>query len=218
VPQTHSRIAIRLDNVQRGNFCCVMLPVANQILNSISLDRPGLFILEIPAWLRGGARWLLLAMGLAAAALAARSWGDMPNAARVLVSAVVPAILLLGGWSRPWQRAVKFVASDVGIAFPSNSMQLPATGIKKDSHWLLVPWANISNVRLARAEVERDPCVAFDVRLTEDERDRFFRHVGRPEVSDQVHRPWFSVAYGDRVPSPEKTFNALQRLQARARG
>jgi hypothetical protein len=104
--------------------------VANQILNTVSLGRPGLYILEVTAWLRGGARWLLLAMGLAVAAL-----------------------------------AVKFVASDVGIAFPSNSMQLPAIGTEKDSHWLLVPWANISNVRLARAEVERDPCVAFDVRL-----------------------------------------------------
>jgi hypothetical protein len=188
---------------------------ANHITDAVPLDDPASYVLETPGWLRTGARLLILAMGLALAVLSARSWGEMPFAARAMVVVLAPAMTLVALWNRPWRKLVKFVAYDLGIAFPSNEQLVLSSHTQPNLRWLLVPWENISNIRLAREVGDASRCVAFDVRVSAEERESFFRHVDKPRDGRTARDAFLSVAYADSPPSLARTHAALLSLKAK---
>lgn len=192
-----------------------MHTIANHITTAAPIDDAGSYVLETPGWLRAAARLLILTMGLALAVLSLRDWSEMPFAARALVTVLAPAMTLIALWSRPWRRLIKFVAYNSGIAFPSNQQLIVSSHTEATPRWLVVPWKNISNIRFSREIGDGNRCVAFDVLVSTEERELFFRHVDEPRDRDKVIDSKFSVAYGDRPPSLKRTHAALQSLKAK---
>jgi hypothetical protein len=155
--------------------------IANRVADAVPFDAASSYVLETPRWLRTAMRLLMLAMGLALAVLSARDWGGMPFGARALVGVVAPSLALMALWPRPWRRMVKLVAGATGIAFPCNELLVLSLRAQESPRWLLVPWENISGIRLAREAADGNRCVAFDVVVSAEERERFFRHVDSPQ-------------------------------------
>lgn len=186
----------------------------NRITGAVPLDDAASHVLQTPLWLRTTARLLILAMALAIAALSAGSWGEMPVPARALVVVLVPTMVLAALWNRPWRKLVKFVASDRGIAFPGNEQFVLSLQPQANPRWLVVPWEDISNIRFARDVGDGSRCVAFDVRVSVEEAEAFFRHVDKPQDRLGAPEGVLSVAYADSPPSLASTHAALLRLKA----
>lgn len=187
----------------------------NHITDAVPLDDTASYVLETPRWLRTAVRSLMLAMGLALAVLSARSWGDMPLPARAMVLVLAPAMTLVALWNRPWRSLIKFVAHDLGIAFPSNEQLVLSPHSPAGQRWLVVPWENISSIRLTREVGDGSRCVAFDVVVSPEEKEAFFRHVDTPRDRRVTSDALVSVAYADSPPSLAKTHAALLSLKAK---
>jgi hypothetical protein len=186
----------------------------NYITASVPMDDTASYVLETPLWLRTAARLLILAMGLVLAVLSARSWGEMPFPAQAMVVVLAPAMTLAALWNRPWRKLIKFVACDLGIVFPSNEQLVVSLHAEASPKWLVVPWQNISNIRLAHEVGDGSRCVAFDVLISAEERESFFRHVDKPRDGHAALDAILSVAYADSPPSLTRTHAALLSLKA----
>jgi hypothetical protein len=157
----------------------------------------------------------MLAMGLVLAVVSARSWSEMPFPARALVTVLAPAMTVAAFWSRPWRRLIKFVAFEQGIAFPSNEQLVLSLGAQNTPRWLVVRWGDISNIRLAREVGDGSRCIAFDVQVSAQERELFFRHVDEPRDGRTASEGILSVAYADSPPSLARTHAALLGFKAK---
>lgn len=189
-------------------------------MNRILPFRPSVnastYIHATPGWLLALCRVAFGLGGLVLAVLSWRSWHQMPSPARGLAAVLSPVFVGLSAWSRPWLRTAKFVADEQGIHFPANELLVLSFNRSPVERWLLVPWQNVRNVRLAREEGDGNRCVAFDVQVTAEETVSFFRHVARPGDRSGPQRGMLAVAYDDSPPSPGRTLQILLALKARA--
>jgi hypothetical protein len=162
-----------------------------------------------------------MSFGIGAIVLATmtfRDWSEMPWGFRGLVCILVPAFAFFALLT---PRAIKFLADDRGVYFPCNELLVAATGQVSSNRWLLVPWSNISNLRVAR-EIDHEgssaKCVAFDVKVSPDEQAEFFQHVGYPSDRTRHGNDCLPVAYSDFPPFPKTTVALLQSMSRRYRG
>jgi hypothetical protein len=142
----------------------------------------------------------------------------MPLGFRGLACVLVSAFSFFALHERTWEKTIKFIADKHGIFFPCNELLVSALGQKHQKAWLLVPWGNITNVRIAQ-EYDNDhdlaACVAFDVRVSPEEQAGYFKYVGYPTDCATNEEDILSVAYNDNPPSPRKTFALLKELKHR---
>lgn len=173
-------------------------------------------MLTTPRWLRVGFRAVLLIGGLALVLLPLLSRSPVPVpwvAFAVLVGALT---LAAGAWPKPWNRFDLFVATPEGIAFPANDLLVAGMGRSDDRRWLLVLWTNIAHVRLATVRGEPSPCVAFDVRVSPEERAAFFARVDSPADRTGRTGPDVFAAFDINPPHPKKTVARLLSLSGRS--
>jgi len=168
-------------------------------------------------------RWLLtffrLSFGIGALAMAAMAyfeWSRMALGFRALTCVLAPLFAFFALHRRLWEKTIKFIAADQGIFFPCNELVATVLGQKHKDAWLLVPWANITDVRMAKT-CDNDnglaKCVAFDLCVSPEEEAGFFRYVGNPTDSTRLPGSLLSVAYLDNPPSPKKTCALLKEMQ-----
>jgi len=164
---------------------------------------------------------LRMAFGIGAIVAATMFYLDWSNTSlgfRVFACVLVPALAFAALHKEVWG-SVTFVADDRGMFFPCN--ELPLVTVLSQEHkksWLLVPWSNISNLRLAKyLDNDNDlrTCVAFDLKVSQEERARFFQYVGTPTDSANHAENLLSVAYGGTPPSPKRVFTRLKELELR---
>ena len=201
-------------------------PAANRTLNVMPPREPSVnetfpemptlggehYVHRIPKWLVALFRVSFVIGAIALAAMSLRDWSEMPLGFRGLVCILVPAFAFFA-FRTP--RAIKFLADDRGVFFPCNEPLVAATGREGANRWLLVPWRNISNVRVA-TEIDHEgssaKCVAFDVKISPDEQAEFFQHVGYPSDRTRNGSNCLPVAYSDFPPVPKTTVARLQSL------
>lgn len=169
-------------------------------------------VLANPAWLRAAFRILLLLCGpiLLYVSLASRS--SLPLPGTILAAVVGTGTFLLAVWQRPWARFELFIADEKGIHFPANDLLAVQLGRTDDVRWLFVPWANIANVRTARTRGDMSSCVAFDVRVTPEERASFFGRVDEPADRANHSPTTVFAAFDINPPSPNATAARLLAL------
>ena len=185
-------------------------------MNETFPEQPGFggehFVHRTPAWLVVLFRLSFGIGSIVLAAVALRDWSEMPLGFRGLVCILVPAFAFFA-LRNPG--VIKFVADDRGVFFPCNDLLIADRGREKSSQWLLVPWRNISNIRVAK-EVDHEgssaTCVAFDVKVSPDEIAAFFLHVGYPSDRTRSGSDCLPVAYSDIPPFPKTTVALLQRM------
>jgi hypothetical protein len=185
-------------------------PGMNEAFPEMPTLRGEYHVHRTPEWLVAlfRASFGIAAIGLAAMSL--RDWGEMPLGFRGLVCILVPAFVF---FALRTPRAIKFLADDRGVFFPCNALLVSAMGRERSNRWLLVPWNNISNVRVA-TEIDHEgssaKCVAFDVKVSPDEQAEFFQHVGYPSDRTRNRGDCLPVAYRDFPPVPKTTVALLE--------
>ncbi|MDR3370403.1 hypothetical protein [Rhodoferax sp.] len=190
-------------------------------MNQIFPKRPTLvgehYVHRIPAWLTTLLRLAFGIMAIATAILSYQNWGQMPLGFRGLVCVLVPALTFFALYKDMWG-TIKFMAATDGIFFPCNELLVTVLGQGRKNAWLLVPWSNIANVRLAKYldnDNDLKTCVAFDLRISQEEQARFFHYAGSPTDRARHSENSLSIAYGGTPPSPKKVFTLLQDLKLR---
>ena len=99
-----------------------------------------------------------------------------------------------------------FVADEQGIFFPGQD------------RWLFVPWPNISNIRVVEImDGESSTGIAFNLRLSPQEKTEFFRQPLRP--ADHLHAgsAQLAVGYASYPPSPKALATILLGLKHKPR-
>ncbi|MDD4913065.1 MAG: hypothetical protein PHP57_12285 [Sideroxydans sp.] len=190
-------------------------------MNQIFTQMPSLvgehYVHRIPLWLTTLLRLLFGIMAIAAVAMIYSNWGDMPLGFRALACVLVPA-LAFGALHKNLWGTIDFIAADNGIIFPCNELKVITLGRERKNAWLLVPWTNIAHLRLAKyLDNDNDlrTCVAFDLKVSREERAGFFQHTTNPTDSAIHSENFVSVAYGGTPPSPKKVFTLLKKLELR---
>ncbi len=189
-------------------------------MNETFPDMPSLrgdhYVHRTPKWL---VTLFRLSFGIGVIVLAAmslRDWSVMPLGFRGLACILVPAFAF---FALHTPMAIKFLADNRGVFFPCNGLLVAAAmPSKRSNRWLLVPWNNISNIRVT-TEVDHEgssaKCVAFDVIVSPDEQEEFFKHVGYPSDRTRNGSNCLPVAYSDFPPAPKTTVALLQRMNRR---
>jgi hypothetical protein len=198
------------------------MPPLERCVNQIFSKMPSLvgehYIDRIPVWI---AMLLRMAFGIGAIVLATMFYLDWSNTSlgwRAFACVLVPAFTFAALHKEVWG-SIRFIADDRGIFFPCNDLPLiTVLGQKHKESWLLVPWSNISNLRLAKyLDNDNDlrTCVALDLKVSKEERASFFQRVGAPTDSPNHSENLLSIAYGGTPPSPERVFKLLKELELR---
>ena len=120
----------------------------------------------------------------------------------------------LGFYGKIWRRQAKFIADGRAVYFPCNELLVAPRDRSPSSAWLEVPWQHISNLRRTTKTTPTDQgdCVAFDVQVSPEEREKFFRRVSRPDDNRNRHGAVLSVAYNDFPPSVAAILRKLLAL------
>ena len=197
------------------------MPPGEHSLNETFPEMPPLggdyYVHRTPQWLVALFRLSFGIGGIALAAISLRDWSEMPLGFRGLVFILVPAFAF---FALQMPRAIKFLADNRGVFFPCNELLVAATDRERSNRWLLVPWNNISNIRVA-TEIDHEgssaKCVAFDVKVSPNEQAEFFQHVGYPSDRTQNGSGCLPVAYSDFPPVPKTTVALLQSMNRRYR-
>ncbi len=190
-------------------------------MNRVLSDRPQVegdaHVHGTPVWLITTLRFILVAFGLGVMLFAihdmalvrgqTRGWGGVVFCA--------PFLVALGLYPRIWRRQAKFIADERAVYFPCNELLVASRGGSPSSAWLEVPWQHISNLRQSTRTDPSDTaaCVAFDVRVSSEEREKFFRNVSRPDDNKSRHGATLSVAYNDFPPSVSAIHRKLLALR-----
>jgi hypothetical protein len=188
-------------------------PGMNRTLTEIPALADDYYVHRTPKWLMMFIRLALGVGGVVLAVLSYRDWSHMPLGFRGLVCILVPAFLLFALRST---RTTKFVADTRGVFFPCNELLVTTIGRKNPNTWLFVPWGNIMNIRVGTSidyEGDKSKCVAFDVKVSSQEKAAFFQHVGAPTDREQSVNGFLSVAYSDNPPAPRKAVAILLQLR-----
>lgn len=175
------------------------------------------YIHQTPPWLAASFRIALFVTSVATIALSVENWATMPNFAKLLALVIATSLPAFSVWPRPWKSLIKFIADSKGIYFPSNSQLVLSLSSPLTSKWLFVPWRKIENVRLStETGGEGGPSVAFDARVSTDERETFFKHVGVPRDRPIPSSEVVYASYDDSPPHPKKTLKILVDLRSRS--
>lgn len=135
-----------------------------------------------------------------------RSWSEMPVLAQIMVAVLTPLFLIVAIHPKGWAQlsTVPFLYADQsGMYFPSNNPRV--LGKKYECRWLFVPWANISNLRVASVMTSegKQSCAAMDVVASKEEVNEFFCESLQGE---QFVEPGFvAVAFYCNIPPRAKT-------------
>lgn len=173
------------------------------------------FVFGMPVWLATVLRLVIGAAAPTLAWLSVQDWERMPMPARGLVIVLVPALLGWALWPQAWRGAICFVADRQGLYFPHHSQVIHVAGRPEDPRWLFVPWARITQLRVARVRGDDGPCVAFDIdALSAAQREDYFRQVDAPDDRPRGAGSPLAVAYANRPPSPRVTLERLERLRS----
>jgi hypothetical protein len=170
-------------------------------------------IYGVPTWLTLLFRVVFGCFGLLVAVLSFRTWSSMPIPAQVFVGLLAPTMMATAVWNKPWQGTAQFIAGESGIYFPSYSLLSISFKQQVAERWLHVPWRNILGLRLAKEVGESGLAVAFDVQVTDDEREEFFAHVGRASDRPRLTQSNVAAAYSGALPSPKRTLARMQKLR-----
>ena len=191
-------------------------------MNQIFPEAPPLvgeyYVHRTPGWLVALIRLAFCIGAIAVATMSYQDWSKMPLGFRGLTCVLVPAFAFFAFHGRTWKKTVKFIAADAGIFFPCSELIVTVVGQEHKNAWLLVPWANITNVRITKEYDNANDlatCVAFDLRVSQEEQAGFFQRVGYPTDSARHDESLLSVAYSDNPPSPKKTLARLKDLRQR---
>jgi hypothetical protein len=189
-------------------------------MNQVFSEQPSLagkhYVHRTPEWLVALVR---LAFGIAAIGVAAmtyQDWRGMPFGFRALSCVLVPAFAFFALSQQMWRKTIKFIATDEGIFFPCNELVVTTIGQDFRSAWLLVPWKNIANARLAKVHDNDNSlatCLALDLKVSPEEEAAFFRHVDAPTDRASHEKKVLSVAYSSVPPSPKKALRLLKALR-----
>lgn len=190
-------------------------------MNQIFPKMPSLvgahYVHHIPVWFAALLRLLCGVCAITTATMFYLDWGNTSFGFRVLACLLVPAFTFFFLRKEAWQ-SISFIAADDGVFFPCNELLVITLGQKRKNAWLLIPWVNIANVRLAKyLDNDNDlrPCVALDLKVSQEERAGFFQYVANPTDSAHHSGSILSVAYGGALPSPKKAFTRLKELAPR---
>lgn len=188
--------------------------VKSRILTSAPSGLPDSYVHVTPGWLVAAGRVGMGSLGVVAGVAVWRGHGTL-GPLMASVSAIVATVLvLIALWSPAWDRRIKFVANEQGIAFPANDLLVPVPPRAKDTRWLLVPWSSIHDIRLARKDSESGFALAFDLEVSPEEARDFFRHVASPTDRRESMASRHPAAYGDFPPSPRRAVAILLSLKA----
>jgi hypothetical protein len=175
------------------------------------------YVHSSPVWVATLLRLLFGVCAITTATMFYIDWDNTSLGFRVLACLLVPAFTFFSLHKKAWQ-SISFIAADNGIFFPCNELVVITLGRKRKTAWLLVPWTNIANVRLAKyLDNDNDlrTCVALDLKVSQKERADFFQYVANPTDGAHPSENILSVAYGGALPSPKKTFTRLKELELR---
>ena len=149
-----------------------------------------------------------------------RGWSGIPLGFQILLCILLPTFFFMALHPKGWASfSIKpfFVANELGMYFPSHRKYV--VGAPNRNDWLLVPWENISNIRLDEFSgyESMTECAAFDVRASVKEVKRYFigtldrRPESRLRVIDlETPTSKVSVAfYTHRPPHPRKVVIAV---------
>lgn len=164
------------------------------------------FVYRLPTWLTQLARALIGIAGITTAFLAFEHWSTMPMPVRVLCIFLGAGFLLIALNRRIFDPRAHFVADEQGIFFPGQD------------RWLFVPWPNISNIRVVEImDGESSTGIAFNLRLSSQEKAEFFRQPLRP--ADHLHAggAQLAVGYASYPPSPKALATILLGLKHKPR-
>ena len=163
---------------------------------------------------RGG--WLLVGSGLGYSALSAPA---LPWPLAVLLS-IASGLAILAA-IRLQAAQMLFAGDSPGVYFPSRP-RFSLVGRATAQRWLFVPWSNISAIKVQRLLDESGSRrgVAFSLRVSEEERRRYFPESvrQRPGASSAAGAAIsIGAAYpGGEAGSPERLAERLRRMQRRA--
>jgi hypothetical protein len=187
----------------------------NQVLQAPPELDARAVVLTTPKWLRIGFRALLLLGGFVMSILPFMSNTPLPLPWTIFAVVLGALTFAAGVWPRPWSRFDLFVATHERIAFPANELLVANISKPVDCRWLLVPWCNIVNVRIATVRGDKSPCVAFDVSALPEERAAFFAHVDSPADRSSSAGPVVFAAFDISPPNPKRTVARLLSLSGR---
>jgi hypothetical protein len=189
----------------------------NQVLPKLPSLAGENYVHSIPVWLATLLRFFFGVCAIITAIMFYIDWDNTSLGFRVLACILVPAFIFFSLHKDAWQ-SISFIATGNGIFFPCNELVVITLGKKRKTAWLLVPWTNIANVRLAKyLDNDNDlrTCVAFDLKVSQEERASFFQYVANPTDSENYPEDILSVAYGGALPSPKGAFTRLKELELR---
>lgn len=84
--------------------------------------------------------------------------------------------------------------------------------VEGDAHVHGTPLWLVATLRLASDPMDAGACVAFDLQVSPEEREKFFRNVSRPDDNRSRHGEILSVAYNDFPPSVAAILRKLLAL------
>lgn len=173
----------------------------------------GMYIHRTPAWLVWTFRLSMLTTSVVTSVLTIKGWTTMPTPAKLLAVAIAAPLLAFSLWQRPWNSLVKFAADARGLYFPHNSQLVLHISRPISAQWLFVPWRRVENLRLStESGGEGGTCIAFDLRVSESDRQDFFGHVGTPRDRPTASAQVVFASYDDSPPRPAKTLQILLSL------
>jgi hypothetical protein len=176
-------------------------------------DNPA-YVHRTPEWLVAAMRITFAAAGIATGFFTTRDWPNMPLPFLAFAIFLAPAFLGIALWPKPWRRTTKFMADRTGLYFPHNTQLVLAFNDQANEDWLHVPWSRIENLRLSTEIGEEGAtCVAFDVEVSKNDREQFFKHVGTPRDRPDHNPAVVYAAYDDSPPFPRITLEILNNLR-----
>ena len=188
----------------------------SQSVNKVITQSPkleGTYVHCTPRWLMQTVRAMFAIFGIATIYFLASARELEPIGQKVFFCVLSLVFLAVSTWPRPWRQLTKFIACKQGIYFPNNSQLVLVLGQPILDEWLFIPWSRIRNLRLSReAGGDNAKCVAFDVEVSNEEQERFFKHVDKPRDRNTTAAGIANLAYCDYPPSPKKTLSILESM------
>jgi len=188
-------------------------------MNQVLPKKPSLmgehYVHHTPAWLTTLFRLLFVICIVALATMTYQEWRQMSLGFRVFACVLVPTMSFMVLRKETWKESVEFIAAKNGMYFPHSNFLVSAADQARKDAWLLVPWENTANFRLAK-DTDGSTCVGFDLRVSQEERARFFKNIDCPNDHEPYDKDFISVAYSNNPPSPKKTCALLMELKQKA--
>lgn len=176
------------------------------------------YVHRFPMWLVIFFRLLFGLGGTVLAIFTFRDWNQLPSNFRELVFILSPTFMFFAFYGKLWNSNITFITDDRGVFFPCYDFHAITIGIEGLNEWFFVPWINISDIRVGKNhdhEGNVTTCIAFDIMVSSEEREKFFRLVGNPTDQNQYRDGKFSATFSDFPLSHRNTVNILETFKRR---